>query len=233
VDSRQTTIVKDVIVELLGVARSLIDDLREKIIVGELVPGQKINEIQLASALGISRSPLREALRVLENEHLIGSIPRKGSFVTGVSLDDLKEAYQIREMIECYAIDLLKEKQIVELPRVVSSTDKTSMLREPSESDSPKVKLAYITGMADYHNALIKSTGNSRLFQSYQTIHSSINRYIFLNAFREGSLQHKAEEHYQILECVQQKKYDQAKAVMRNHIRFSAEQLRIKMETRF
>ena len=219
--------------ELLGLARSLIDDLREKIIVGELVPGQKINEIQLASALGISRSPLREALRVLENEHLIGSIPRKGSFVTEISLEDLKEAYQIREMIECYAIDVLKENQIVELPQVVSSANKTSMLREPSGGDSANVKLTYITGMADYHYALIKSTGNKRLFQSYQTIHSSINRYIFLNAFREGSLQHKGEEHYQILECIQQKKYEEAKTVMRNHIRFSAEQLSIKMETRF
>jgi len=219
--------------EILGLTRTLVDDLREKIIIGEFVPGQKINEIHLAATLGISRSPLREALRVLENEHLIVSIPRKGSFITQISLEDLKEAYQIREMVECYAIDLLKENQIAELPRVVSCANEASRLDEPSEGDSPKVKLAYLAGMADYHYALIKSTGNNRLFQLYQTVHSSIKRYIFLNAFREGSLQHRREDHYQILECIQREKYDEAKTVMRNHIRFSAEQLKIKMETRF
>jgi len=221
------------LVELLGLTRSLVDDLREKIIIGELVPGQKINEIQLASNLGISRSPLREALRVLENERLIVSIPRKGSFVTRISLEDLEEAYQIREMIECYAIDLLQENQTMELPRVISCADKTSMLDAPLEADPPKVKLAYLAAMADYHYALIESTGNIRLFQLYQTVHSSINRYIFLNAFLKGALQHRKEEHYQILECIKRGKYDEAKTVMRTHIRFSADQLKIKMKSRF
>ena len=219
--------------ELLGLTRSLVDDLREKIIIGEFVPGQKINEIQLASTLGISRSPLREALRVLENERLIVSIPRRGSFVTQISLEDLKEAYQIREMIECYAIDLLKENQIKELPGVISCADKATVLDEPLEGDPPKVKLAYLAGMANCHYALIESTGNNRLFQLYQTVHSSINRYIFLNAFREGVLRHGREEHHQILECIQRGKYAEAKTAMRTHIRFSAGQLKIKMETRF
>jgi DNA-binding GntR family transcriptional regulator len=218
-------------VELLGLARSLVDDLREKIITGELLPGQKVNEIQFASTLGISRSPLREALRVLENERLIVSIPRKGSFVTQISLEDLKEAYQIREMIECYAIDLLGEKQTRELPRVISCADNASMLDVPLEGDPPKVKLAYLAGMADYHYALIQSTGNSRLFQLYQTVHSSINRYVFFNAFVKGAVQHRTEEHHRILEFIQRGEYDAAKTVMRTHIRFSAEQLKIKMET--
>ena len=84
--------------ETLGLARSLIDDFREQITVGKFAPGEKINEIKIAADLGISRSPLREALRVLENECLVVNIPRKGSFVTEMWLADLNEIYQMREL---------------------------------------------------------------------------------------------------------------------------------------
>ena len=92
----------------MGLTRSLVDDLRTLIIMGDFAPGSKINEIRLASDLGISRSPLREALRTLGNERLIMNIHRRGSFVTETSQKDLAEMFQIREMIECYAITLLK-----------------------------------------------------------------------------------------------------------------------------
>jgi DNA-binding GntR family transcriptional regulator len=64
--------------ETLSVTKSRVHPLRENIIIGEFAPGQKLNEIELSSRLGISRPPLREAFRLLENEHLVRSIPRKG-----------------------------------------------------------------------------------------------------------------------------------------------------------
>lgn len=65
-----------------GVTESVVQYLRIHIIEGELVPGQKLNEIELAVRLGINHTPLREAFRILENAHLIVSIPRKGCYVT-------------------------------------------------------------------------------------------------------------------------------------------------------
>ena len=75
--------------EVLGLTRSLIDELRGKIILGKLAPGEKVNEIKIASDFGISRYPLSEALWILENERLISNIPRKGSFVTEKSFSTL------------------------------------------------------------------------------------------------------------------------------------------------
>ena len=65
--------------KVLGVKDSVVQSLRTQIIIGELTPGQKLNELVLSSLLGISRPPLREAFRLLENEHLAHSIPRKGT----------------------------------------------------------------------------------------------------------------------------------------------------------
>jgi len=84
--------------------------LRKQIITGEIAAGQRINETDLAARLKISRPPIREALRILENEHLVINSPRKGTNVTTISIEDLENIYQTREMLECYSIDILKAK---------------------------------------------------------------------------------------------------------------------------
>ena len=79
--------------EIIGVTRSAFHYLRAKIITGELPAGQKLNENQLSSLLDISHPPLREAFRLLEHEHLVVNVPRKGICVTTVSREDLREVY--------------------------------------------------------------------------------------------------------------------------------------------
>jgi DNA-binding GntR family transcriptional regulator len=217
-------------VQFVGVTGNLVDVLRNKIIIGELSPGEKLNEVKLANYYGISRAPLREALRVLENEKLIVTVPRKGAYVSDISLEGLNEIYQMREMIECYAIDLLEENKVRDLPKVSQSVEDASKLSVPSPEESPEDKLAYIEGLAEYHMRLVESAGNSLLFQYYQTIFSNINRYVFLNAFITGIARHRAEEHHQILSFIKQREYEQAKTVIKTHIRFACAELRMKME---
>jgi len=137
----------------------------------------------------------------------------------------------MREMIECYAIDLLEENKIRDLPKVSRSADDASQLPVPFPEESPEVKLAYIKGLAEYHMKLVESAGNSLLFQYYQTIFSNINRYVFLNAFITGIATHRAEEHQQILSFIKQGEYEQAKTVIKTHIRLACAELRMKMKT--
>ena len=103
--------------EILGVTKSTVQYLREQIITGELAPGQKLSEMEISSNLGISRPPLREAFRILENENLVLSIPRKGCYVTQVSMEDCRHIYEAREMIECHAIELLKAQNVRDLKK--------------------------------------------------------------------------------------------------------------------
>ena len=86
--------------EILSVTQSAFQYIKARILTGEFPPGEKLNESQLVELLGISRPPLREAFRLLENEHLVVNLPRRGTYVSDVSIDEFRELYQVREMIE-------------------------------------------------------------------------------------------------------------------------------------
>jgi len=103
---------------IISVSEYLINYLRNEIITGSLAPGEKIKEYQLSETLDVSRPILREVLRTLESERLVDIIPRKGSYVSTISLEDFIELYDIREMIECKAVDLLKHKKIRTIPKM-------------------------------------------------------------------------------------------------------------------
>jgi hypothetical protein len=108
-------------------------------------PGRRVNEIQLSSSLGISRPPLWEAFRILEQHHLVVSIPRKGPHVTQGSKEALQNGHQAREMIDCYAIDLLETKNIRDLPQVASALAKTSKFSTPSDADRRQLLTHHFT----------------------------------------------------------------------------------------
>jgi DNA-binding GntR family transcriptional regulator len=112
-----------------------------------LSAGTKLTENDLAAQLDISRHPLREAFRVLESEHLVMCVPRKGTYVSEMSIEDLQHLYQGREMIECYAIELLRAQKIRKLPLVVSTLETAFSLSIPV-GDSPDEMLEYLNAFA-------------------------------------------------------------------------------------
>ncbi|MBW1716676.1 MAG: GntR family transcriptional regulator [Deltaproteobacteria bacterium] len=121
--------------KIKSITESVTEYLRLQIITGEFAPGQKLNETELASRLNISRPPLREAFRISENEHLVVSVPRKWTYVTDISIEDLEKVYQAREMLEWYAIDFLKYKNIRDLPTVIASVESASDLSIPPQDN--------------------------------------------------------------------------------------------------
>ncbi|TET91689.1 MAG: GntR family transcriptional regulator [Desulfobacteraceae bacterium] len=206
------------ILSVKGVTESVAQNLRIHIIEGELAPGQKLNEIELAERLGISRPPLREAFRILENAHLIVSIPRKGCYVTEVSIEDCREIYQAREMIECFSVELLQTKGIRDLPEVASALEVTADLPMPTSSDAYE-KFDYLKAIADFHISLVESAGNSRLVHCFNAIFSSLARYQSMYTFIPGLMNKSQETHEQILHLIKNGDYGQAKEILRSHIR--------------
>jgi len=204
-------------VEVLGVKESVVQYLRINIITGELAPGQKLNELELSVLLGISRPPLREAFRILENEHLTFSIPRKGTYVSDLSIRDLREVFQARVMIECWAIDLLKAKNIRYLPDVESALALTSGLSLPSY-DNREEMLGYLKTVIAYHRKLVESAGNRWLVHFYNSIHSSLTRYQFIYAHIPGQSNEYKKKHKEILALIRRGDYEKAKELLRTHI---------------
>ena len=202
--------------EVVGVTKSVAQYLRENIVIGELAPGQKLNELELSSRLGVSRPPLREAFRILENEHLVVGIPRKGCYVTGVSMQDCRQIFEARQMIECYVIELLKAKDVRDLPDVESAMASVSDLWTPSH-DKREGNVTH-NPFPHFHTKLVESTGNHWVIHFYNSITSSLARYQFMCTYLPGVPDQAQEEHKQILHFIQRGEYDLAKEFLRSHI---------------
>jgi DNA-binding GntR family transcriptional regulator len=204
-------------IETLSVTNSIVEYLRGKIIIGELPGGQRLNENQLAPKLGISRPPMREAFRILEHEHVIVSIPRKGVYIKELSINDCQEVYQMREMLECFAVDLLKAQNISSLPEVSSALTSESGLLIPPDDDQDQ-RLKYLKIFADFHIKMVEAPGNNRLDYFYKSIQSTLYRYQFMYLSLPGAGAHSLEEHHHILNLVTAGAYDEAKKSLKAHI---------------
>ena len=213
---------------IMGVTESLVQYLRDRIITGELRAGQKLNEAHLSLSLGVSRPPLREAYRILEHEHLVFNVPRKGTYVTEISIEDLQEVTQARQMIECGAIDLLKAKNIRNLPHVASALDAGLELSVPSSDDTEQY-LIYIKTFADYHIKLVESCGNGWLIHFYQAIAFNLARYQFKYFHIPGTRETSRKDHREVLNLIEAGDHDRAKEYLRSHINYTFQVLQSAM----
>jgi DNA-binding GntR family transcriptional regulator len=204
-------------VDITGVTLAIVEHLRIDIVEGLLSPGQKLNETEIASHLGTSRAPLREAFRILEGEELVTNTPRKGCCVREISLKACRDIFQIREMMECYAVDLIKENKITDFRKIESAILKHKVRKAPVESD-PYQKYAYLTMIADFHIQLIESAENHLLCQFYKKNFPALARYQYMYTSMDDLMQESKTAHAFILELLKTRKYEQAKKEIRSHI---------------
>jgi DNA-binding GntR family transcriptional regulator len=205
--------------EILGVSKTAVQHLRNLIISGQLAPGQRLNEVDLSSRLGISRPPLREAYRYLENENLVIRIPRRGCYVTDVSMEDCLQIFEAREMIECYAVDILKENNIRDLPDVESELKVSSSFALSVSGTNEPISITQ-NPFPSFHTKLIERTGNHWIIRFHKSISSSLARYQFMCTDEPRLAVEAQQQHEQILDLVENGNYDQAKELLRSHINF-------------
>lgn len=215
-------------VEIKSVSDTVVEYLRSQIVTGRLRANQKLNENELASGLGVSRPPIREAFRTLENEHLVVSVPRKGTYVTDISIEDLLGLCQVREMIESYTIDLLKMKGIRELPQVESSLEEAGRSTLPSVENQDEM-LCYHKVFSDFHGKLVEAVGNYRIIHFYKAISLNITRYQIIYLSIPGTVKQSLQDHREILDFVKMGEYDRAKECLINHIDYTARVLQSKI----
>ena len=132
--------------------------LREAILKGELKPGERLMELQLASKLGVSRTPIREAIRMLELEGLAVTIPRKGAEVAKMTVKDMEDVLEVREALDELAAKIacnkITEEQLQTLSKVKDAFEestKTTDIKQIAMYDEK------------FHDVIYESTGNVRL----------------------------------------------------------------------
>lgn len=188
--------------------------LRQSILSGDLTPGEKINNVALTKRLGVSTVPFREALRILETEGLIVSHSSRGKWISKITRDDLEETFELREILEISALDLIKKRE--ETGKNVRSKLKSLAFDRKELVSSPKL-------CGSFHKSLIELTENKKLINMYEILANNIQRYqtmcytIYHGA--GSNMEEHIAVHSNILDPLIRGDYEQAKAVLRFHLK--------------
>jgi DNA-binding GntR family transcriptional regulator len=187
--------------------------LRQAILKGELEPGERLMEIQLAERLGVSRTPIREAIRKLELEGLVLMIPRKGAEVARISESNLRDVLEVRRSLEELAIDLACQRMTGEELDALRATE-DAFARAIKEGDT--MKIAQLD--EQYHESIYSSTKNQKLVQILNNLREQMYRYR-LEYIKDGDKhQILVVEHEQILKALRLRHVQEAKMAIREHI---------------
>ena len=199
--------------EFLPLRDVVFNTLRQAILRGELKPGERLMEIQLANKLGVSRTPIREAIRKLELEGLVLMIPRKGAEVAEITEKNMLDVLEVRRALEELAVKLacerITEEEIQELKDAADAFQKIL-----SEKDITKIAEADEA----FHDVIFKSTGNDRLIQLLNSLREQMYRYRLEYLKREEYHPQLLEEHQQIIERITSKDQSEAAELIDRHI---------------
>jgi len=205
---------KPIILDNYKPLRELVfETLREAIINGVLKPGERLMEVQLAEELGVSRTPVREAIRKLELEGFVVMIPRKGAYVAGISLKDVADVFEVRAALESLAAGLAAERitdeEIEELERV--------LVKQQSLAESDRLE-DIIRADTDFHDVLYRASRNERLIQIVSHLREQIQRFRTASLSQPGRMRLALEEHKEIVEAIAERNVEKAQALAREHI---------------
>lgn len=186
------------------------ENLREAILKGDLNPGDRLMEVQLANKLGVSRTPVREAIRKLELEGLVIMLPRKGAYVADMSLKDIIEVLEIRASLEGLAAYLASERMgdedIKKLEEIVDECSKTTDIEELLKKD------------VEFHEQIFKSTNNKRLHQLINSLWEQVYRFRVSYVSDNNSFSNIVKEHKMIMNAIKNRDGELAKKYAKEHI---------------
>lgn len=148
------------------------ENLRESILTGRLKPGQRLMEIQLAEGLGVSRTPVREAIRKLELEDLVVMLPRKGAYVTNMSLKEILDVLEVRSCLEGLGAKLAakkrNEKDIEKLKEIVSSFKELTQKCKNDKDINEMIPISEVD--IELHHFIFNIANNKSLYKTIKVI---------------------------------------------------------------
>lgn len=187
--------------------------LREAILRGDLVPGERLMELQLAAKLGVSRTPIREAIRMLEQEGLAITIPRKGAIVAGMTEKDMQDVLEIREALEELSVQVACDK---------ITEEEVARLRENMENFEDSLKSGDLKRMAEadveFHDVIYQATDNPKLINMLNNLREQMYRYRVEYLKNPSNHEQLLREHEAIYRGIMEKDKDAVTEMIRKHI---------------
>lgn len=199
--------------EYLPLRDVVFNTLRQGILKGELKPGERLMEIHLANKLGVSRTPIREAIRMLELEGLVKMVPRKGAEVARISKQDLRDVLEVRRSLDSLAVSLA-------CSRITDEEKKTLSQAEDEFERSINTKDATTIAEADvkFHDVILKASKNGRLVQMVNNLAERVYRYRLEYIKDSRNHERLIEEHRRIMRYIEAGDAENARNAIEMHI---------------
>lgn len=199
--------------EFLPLRDVVFHTLRKAILTGELKPGERLMEIHLANKLGVSRTPIREAIRKLELEGLVTMIPRRGAEVAQITEKSLRDVLEVRRSLDALCAELacqrISEEGKEQLGAACVAFEKATELKDTTVIAEADVAL---------HDIIVAATGNDRLVQLVNNLSEQMYRYRFEYIKDENQHERLIEEHRMMYESIMDKDCETAAQVAKLHI---------------
>lgn len=217
--------------EFLPLRDVVFNTLRKAILTGQLKPGERLMEVHLANRLGVSRTPIREAIRKLELEGLVIMIPRRGAEVARITEKSLKDVLEVRRALDALSVELacdrITQKDINRLLEACGAFE-----RAVREGDASVIASADVA----LHDIIVEATGNVRLQQLVNNLSEQMYRFRFVYIKEESQHDNLVAEHREIYESIVSRDKERAAAAARLHIdnqeRSIIRQIRLENEER-
>ena len=190
------------------------EQLKRQILTGEITPGTRMMEVELADEMGVSRTPVREAIRKLEKEGLVTIEPRRGAYASDISVKDMVDTMEVREHLESLAASLaaqtMSDEQRAELEHIANEYTKAI-------HDNNMEEMIHYDEL--FHKGIVNASGNKTLIQISESVQELALRFRYLyydDLSRYGSM---PMEHKEILEAIENNDPETAKEYAKNHVK--------------
>lgn len=196
--------------------RSLVEiifrQLEGMILSGKIQPGERINESKLSNVLGISRAPIREALRLLASNGILEIRANRGMFVRDLQINEVEGLYDIRAALDVLAgeraAELIDEEHLQVLNNWIKEM---AVCVEANDTD------AYYRANIAFHAAIVEISGNSNLLSIYEGVCKQMSLFRRISLSLPGHLRLSLQRHKKIVEAIKSKNSAKTASVMRNH----------------
>jgi len=189
------------------------EELKMQILTGAIVPGTRMMEVELANEIGVSRTPVREAIRKLEKEGLVTIEPRRGAYASQISTKDMVEILEVRQNMEGLAAFFAASRM---------TSDQMEELKSIEEKYNEAVKSGDMQEMIKYdtkfHRMIVESCNNKVLVQMIEQLQELVLRfrYIYYDNFKRA--ENMPEEHMEIMQAIETGNAEAARNAADTHI---------------
>lgn len=207
--------------EYLPLRDVVFNTLRDAILTGKLVPGERLMENQLAEKLGVSRTPVREALRMLELENLVELVPRKGAQVLDMSEKDIVNILEVRSALEGLATSVVCKKMSKEDLQQLKNME-VDFEKAVAENDVEH----FVDIDEDFHDLIFAATENDKLINIFRNLRIQLYRYRMAQAKNnETSMSTIVAHHRSIIRAIENHDAEEGASIAQGHIKYQTESI--------